>query len=102
MRDIIIDLQKSGTGKAQLTIVINSIFSKDLDEERVMHLKSDNKEFMTYDNVNDVVGELFKSFLPKYQNGLEAPVRGSDFTIDSVQLLSYKCHNKHLNGVGHI
>ena len=71
MRDIIIDLQKSGTGKAQLTIVINSIFSKDLDEERVTHLKSDNKEFMTYDNVNDVFGELFKSFLPKYQNGLE-------------------------------
>ena len=58
---------------------------------------------MTYDNVNNVVGELFKSFLPKYQNGLEAPVRGSDFTIDSVQLLSYKCHNKHFKwGGSHI
>ena len=28
-----------------------------------MHLKSDNKEFKAYDNVNDIVGKLFKAFL---------------------------------------
>ena len=37
LRDIIIYLQKSGTWKAQLTIVTNFIFSEELDEERVTH-----------------------------------------------------------------
>ena len=35
LRDIIINLQKSGTWKVQLTIAINFISSKDVDEERV-------------------------------------------------------------------
>ena len=31
---------------------INFISSKDIDGERVMHSKSDNIEFMAYDNAN--------------------------------------------------
>ena len=61
MRDIIINLQKSGTWKVQLTIAINFISSKDADEEQVMHLESDNIEFMTYGNANNIVDELFES-----------------------------------------
>ena len=38
-----------------------NISSKDLKEERLMLSKSDNLEFMPYDNANEVVGELFKS-----------------------------------------
>ena len=60
LRDIIIDLPKSGTWKVQLTTVINFISSKDVSEEDVMHSKSDNTEFITYHNPNDVVDELFK------------------------------------------
>ena len=37
----------------------NFISSKDADEEQVMHSKSDNTEFMAYDNANDAVDELF-------------------------------------------
>ena len=43
LRDIIIDLQESDTWKSQLKIVINFFSSKDIDEEHVMHTKSDNK-----------------------------------------------------------
>ena len=43
LRDIIIDLEESDTGKIQLTMAINFIFSRDIDEKRVMHSKSDNK-----------------------------------------------------------
>ena len=45
MRDMIIDLERDNcTWKVQLTIAVNFIFSKDIDEGCVMHLKSGNKE----------------------------------------------------------
>ena len=58
LRDAIIDLPKSGTWKVQLTIANNFISPKDDDEEQVMHSKSNNIEFMPYDNANDIVDEL--------------------------------------------
>ena len=61
MRNIIINLQKSGTWKVQLAIAINFISSKDADEEQVMHLESNNIEFMTYGNANNIVDEIFES-----------------------------------------
>ena len=57
-----------------------------------MHWKSNNIEFMSYDNANEVVNELFESLLSRYQAGLERSTRGSDFIFDSVQLLYYECH----------
>ena len=92
MKDIKIDLKKSGTCKVQLTIEINFISSKDVDEERVMHSKSENTEFKTFDNLNNVVDELFKSFLLRYQTGLGTSMRGSGFIFDSVLPLYYKCN----------
>ena len=92
LRDLIIDLQKSGTWKFQLTIAVNFLLSKDVDEERVMHLKRNNIDVWTYDNVNDVVDELFESLLSRYHIGLETSMRESDFIFDLVQLLYYKCH----------
>ena len=59
LKDIITNLQKSETWKIQLTIAINFNSSKDVDEKRVMHSKSDNIEFMLHDNVNEVFNELF-------------------------------------------
>ena len=61
LRDIILNLQKSDTLKIQLTNAI--ISSKDIDEERVMHSKSNNTEFVSYDNVNEVVDKHFESLL---------------------------------------
>ena len=70
-RDIIINLQKSDKWKIQLTITITFISSEDVGEEHVMHSKSNNIEFMLYDNANKVVNELFESLLSKYQIDLE-------------------------------
>ena len=63
LRDIILNLQKSDTLKIQLTNAIISISSKNVDEERVMHSKSNNTEFVSYDNVNEVVDKHFESLL---------------------------------------
>ena len=47
---------------------------------------------MSYDNVNDIVDELFMALLSRSQDYLETSMRGIDFIFDSVQLLYYKCH----------
>ena len=91
MKNIIIILQKSDTWKTQLTIAINFISPKD-DGELVLYANSDNIEFMSYDNANEVVNELFEQLFSRYQAGLETSMTGSDFIFDSVQLLYYKCH----------
>ena len=89
-----INLQKYDIWKIQLTIAINFISSKDVDEERVMHSKSNNIEFfLSYNNANEVVNELFESLHSRYQIVLKTSVRGNDFILDSVQLLYYKCQN---------
>ena len=67
-----------------------------------MHSKSNNIEFMSHDNENEVVDELLESLLSKYQIGLEISMRGRDFIFDLVQLLIYKCHKINLNMVVHI
>ena len=66
LKYIITDLQKSGTWKIWLTIAINFNFSKDTDEEQVMHSKTDNIEIMIYDNLNEVIKDIFMSFLSRY------------------------------------
>ena len=90
LRDIKINLQKSDTWKIQLIIAVNFISSKDIDEKRVMHSKSDNIKSTLYDKI-ETVNELLESLLSRHQIGLETSMRGSDFIFDSVQLLYYKC-----------
>ena len=79
LKNIINDLKKCDTWKIQLTIVIDLISSKDTDEECVMYSKTDNIEFIIYDNTDEVVEELFESLLNIYKIGLETSIRGSDF-----------------------
>ena len=86
--------------KIQLTIAINFISSKDHEEEHVMHSKSNNIEFMIYDNADEVTRELFELLLNRYQIGLETPTRGNNFIFDYVYLLYYKCHKLNLDRDG--
>ena len=81
--DIIVDLQESGTKKTQLTIAINFISCKDVNQERVMHLKSNNEEFMIHDNANDIVDKVFQPLLSRYQNNLEIAMRVIGLIFDS-------------------
>ena len=51
---------------------INFISSiPDSDETCIMHTKSDNLEIMITSDTNEVIENLFKSLLQRYQEGLE-------------------------------
>ena len=65
------NLRKSDTQKIQLTIAINFICSRDTDNGRVIHSRSDNIELMINDRASDVIEELFQLLLSQYQIGLE-------------------------------
>ena len=67
LRNIIINLWNSDTWKIQFTISINFISSKDAKEEYVMHSRSNNIKFTSYNDVN----ELFDSLWLRYQGNLE-------------------------------
>ena len=90
MRNIIIDLRNSDTWKYQITIAINFISSKDAEEERLMHSRSNNIKFASYNDVNEVADKLFESFCSRYQGNLATPMRGSDFVFESVKQLIQK------------
>ena len=92
LRDIIIDLQISDTWKIQLTIAINFISSIDVEKEHVIHSRSDNIKFTSYNDMNKVVDKLFDLFSAIYQVNLETSMRGNDFIFDSVQKMYHKCH----------
>ena len=57
-----------------------------------MCLNGDNMKFTSYNDENEVANELVKSLCSKYQEKLETSLKGSDFTLDSVQLLYHKYH----------
>ena len=70
--DMIKDYKSKGECKIQLTAEINFTSLKpDSNEKRIMHTKSDNTEIRIGDYTNDVIKELFKSFLQRYQEGLQ-------------------------------
>ena len=61
---MISDYKSNGEWKIQLTAETNFTSLKpDSDETRIMHTKSDNKEIMIGSDTNEVIKELFKSFL---------------------------------------
>ena len=59
------------------------------DETRIMHTRSDNIEIMIGDNNDDIIEELFRSFLQKYEENLQNKMRGSYFESDGVKFLYY-------------
>ena len=90
LRELINDYESKGEWKIQLTAQINSISSRPgSDETRVMHTRSNNEEFMNGSDTDEIIKELFKSILQRYQENLQEKMRGSDFTFDSVNFLYY-------------
>ena len=63
--------------------------SKDTDEEHEMHSKSDSVEIMICDKGEEVIKELLKSLLNRYQIKLKISMKGSGFIFDCVHLLHY-------------
>ena len=68
---------------------INVVSSKDSDETRIIHTKSDNIEIMMGSKTDEIIIELSKSLLQKYQEELEESMKGSEFIFDGVNLFYY-------------
>ena len=54
-----------------------------------MHTRSVNEEFMNGSDTDEIIKELFKSLLQRYQENLQEKMRGSDFAFDGVNFLYY-------------
>ena len=65
-----------------------------------MHIRSDNIEIMIGDDSDDIIEELFKSFLQKYEANLQNKMKGSDFEFDGVNFLYYDFNEISLNRGG--
>ena len=59
------------------------------DETRVMHTKSINEELMNGSDTDEIIKELFKSLLQRYEENLQEKMKGSDFAFDGVNYLYY-------------
>ena len=99
LKYIINNVKNSDTWKIQLTIAINFISSIDNDEELAMHSKSDNTEIMMNDEADHATKKLSDSLKNRYQNKLES-MKGTDFVLDYVHLLYYKCYKSNPNWGG--
>ena len=60
---------------------------------------SDNDSIMQGKDTNDIIREIFDSFLYNYQKELKN-FKGSDFVFESVDLLDYKLHRVSLKRGG--
>ena len=79
---------------------INFISHKDSNETLSMQTKSDNVQIMMSSETDEIIEELLKSLLQKYQEGLEESMKGSDFIPDSVDLLYYQLRKTSLERTG--
>ena len=86
--------------KIQITMAVNFIFSEDSNENRTMHTKSNNVESMIGSETDEIIKKLFKSFLQKYQEGLQESMRGSEFVYDGVDALYYSLNKVSLSKGG--
>ena len=65
-----------------------------------MHTRSNNVEIMVGSETNEIIKDLFESFLQKCQEGLEESMRGSEFVYDCVDVLYYNLNKVSLSRGG--
>ena len=85
--------------KIQISMRVNFISSKDTGETCTIYVWSDNVSIMQGSDTDDIIRELFRSFLHNYQEELKI-IKGSDFVFESVDLMDYKLHRVRLNRGG--
>ena len=78
---------------------VNFTSSRDTGETRIYYVWSDNTSIMQGKDTNDIVSEIFNSFLHNYQEELKM-IKGSNFVFESVDLLDYKLHRVSLRRGG--
>ena len=85
--------------KIQINMHVNFISSKDTGETRIYYMWSDNVIIMQGKNTDDIIIEIFYSFLYNYQKELKN-IKRSNFVFESVDLLDYKLHRVRLKKGG--
>ena len=83
---------KSWEWKIQLCMNVNFISSKDTGETHTIYLWSDIEEIRLGNETDDIIKELFKSFLNNYQKEEQIMRGSSEFIFESIQLLDYHPH----------
>ena len=78
---------------------VNFISSKDTRETCTIYVWSNNESIMWGSDTDDIIRELFQSFLHNYQEELKI-IKGSDFVFESVELMDYKLHRVRLRRGG--
>ena len=68
---------------------VNFISSKDAGETRTLYVWCDNVKIMWGSDADNIIKELFESFLHNYQEELKIISR-TDFVFESVELMDYK------------
>ena len=69
--------------KIQINMHVNFISFRDTGETRIYYVWSDNVSIMQGIDTNDIIKELFESFLHDYQEKFKT-IKGSDFLFESV------------------
>ena len=94
LRDMINDHKatktQSGEWKIQLPMHVNCIYFKDTGETRTIHVWSDNAKIMVGNESDNIIKELFESFLDNYQKEEQIMRGASGFIFESVELIDYK------------
>ena len=83
--------------KIQSSMRIIFVSFTDANKTHEMYSKSDNITIMKSAETEDIVSELFNTFLKRYQEGLETKMRGCSFTFERIDLLKYDLHKISLN-----
>ena len=81
--------------KIQISMRVSFISSKDTGETCTIFVWSDNVTIMWGSDTNDIIREIFRSFLCNYQEELKI-IKGIDFVFKSVELMDYKLHRVRL------
>ena len=68
-------------------MAINFTSSKESDDTRTTHTKSDTIEIMMGSKIDKIIVEIFESLLQRYQKGLEESMKVSEVIFDSVDVL---------------
>ena len=66
--------------KIQISMRVNFISSKDTGETRTIYVWSDNVSIMRGGDKDNIIREIFRSFLRNYQEELKV-IKGSDFYL---------------------
>ena len=80
-------------------MLVNFISSKDTEETLTIYVWSDNRSIMWGSDTDDIIREIFRSFLHNYQKEEEI-ISGSEFNFESVELMDYKLHRVRLRRGG--